>query len=69
MIQLIDKQGKIFYMEIYGASCSLIGIDLYIGNSFIPLPPKIKGSVLHWYVNSKYVSYNQLKKAIAQSAI
>lgn len=56
-------------MEIYGASCSLIGIDLYIGNSFIPLPPKIKGSVLHWYVNSKYVSYNQLKKAIAQSAI
>ena len=64
MIQLIKKQGKEFYIKIYGDYFFFSGTALFAANKFIPLKPKVKGSTLHWYVNRKYVSYNQIKKAI-----
>lgn len=64
MIQLIDKQGKTFYMKIYGEDCVFMGTALFLSSRFMPLTPKVKGSTLHWYVNRKYVSYNQIKDAI-----
>jgi len=51
-------------MKIYGDYFFFSGTALFAANKFIPLKPKVKGSTLHWYVNRKYVSYNQIKKAI-----
>jgi len=43
-----------------------MGTALFLSDRFLPLTPKVKGSALHWYVNRKYVSYNQIKKSITQ---
>jgi len=67
MIQLIEKQGKVFYINIYGIDCIFMGTALFLADRFLPLTPKVKGSTLHWYVNRKYVSYNQIKKSINQT--
>lgn len=67
MVQLIDKQGKIFYMKIYGIDCIFMGTVLFLSGRFIPLTPKVKGSTLHWYINRRYISYNQIKHSITKT--
>lgn len=66
MIQLLYKEDKAFYMNIHGVCCIFIPIDLFKKNSLFPLPKHIKKNrnVLYWYVNRKYISYNQIKVAI-----
>jgi len=64
MIQLINKESNIFYINIYDILCVFIPMSLFKENSFIPFRPKVKGSTLGWYINRKWVSYNQIKKAI-----
>ncbi len=64
MIQLIKKEAGKFYMDIHGVECVFMPMCLFTDKQFLPIEPKVKGSVLHWYVNRKYVSYNQIKEAI-----
>jgi DNA mismatch repair ATPase MutL len=65
MIQLSHIQDKSFYINIHGEDCVFIPMDLFLNNLF-PLPKHTKKNrnILYWYVNRKYVSYNQIKKAI-----
>ncbi len=63
MIQLIEVQDNKFYMNIYNTPCVFIPMELFTYNSIIPVPAKVKGSTLGWYVNRKWVSYNQVVKA------
>ena len=51
-------------MNINNVDCIFMPMCLFISNKFLPLPAKIKGSTLHWYVAREYISYNQIKKAI-----
>lgn len=64
MIQLIKKEAGIFYINIHGIECVFIPMCLFTNKQLLPIKPKVKGSTLHWYVNRKYISYNQIKKAI-----
>jgi len=53
-------------MIINGIECVFMPMELFTNKSFMPLPKHVpkNRSVLHWYVGGKYVSYNQIKKAI-----
>ncbi len=68
MIQFIGKQGYTFCFIIYSKRYDLVKCCLYAENYFVPLPAKVKGSTLGWYIRRKFVSYQQLKKAIQQVA-
>ena len=63
MIQLIEKQNKIFRIKIDGIEHHFTGTMLF-RDSFLPLSAKVKGSTLGWNTCGKFVSYNQIKKAI-----
>ena len=67
MIQLIEKQKGKFCIKIHGVDCVFIPMELFAGCQFMPLDKKLKGSTLGWYVRRKFVSYNQIKKAITDS--
>ena len=53
-------------MNINGMACIFIPMELYLGNDFMPIPRHLKknGTAIHWYVNRKYVSYNQIRECI-----
>lgn len=67
MIQFIEKQTGKFYLKIYGIDCIFMPMELFTDTRFLPLNKIVKGSTLGWYVNRKFVSYWQLKNAIAFS--
>ena len=54
-------------MNINGVQCEFIPMVLFTGESIMPVPAKVKGSTYGWYINRKWVSYNQIKKAINDS--
>lgn len=64
MIQLIDKQKGKFYIKIHGVDCVFMPMELFVDYQFLPLNKIVKGSTLGWYVNRKFVSYNQIKNTI-----
>lgn len=64
MIQLIKYEKGKFCMKIHGVDCVFMPMCLFSDKSFLPIPTKVKGSTLGWYVNRKFVSYKQIKKAI-----
>jgi len=66
MIQLIDKQDKVFTMLIHDVECKFIPMSLYIGNSLQPAKSFVRGARLYWRVADKQVSYNQIKAAIGE---
>jgi len=68
MIQCIEKQGHTFCFVIEGRRYDFVKCSLYLENHFMPLSAKVKGSTMGWYIGRKFVSYNQLKKAIVQVA-
>lgn len=51
-------------MIIHGSECVFMPMDLFLANSLFPLSAKVKGSTLGWYVNRRFVSYNQIRSAI-----
>ena len=63
-IQVTEIQKGKFCMTIHGIECIFMPMSLFTDKSFLPLPAKVKGSTLGWYVKRKFVSYNQIKKAI-----
>lgn len=67
MIQLIDKQKKIF--RVKQTEFQYKKLDVYLGNDFIPLPKVVKGSTLGWNIKGAFVSYNQIKKKLNETSI
>ncbi len=53
-------------MKIHEVDCVFIPMELYLLNDLLPLQRHMKKNrnVLYWYVNRKYISYNQIKKEI-----
>ena len=51
-------------MKIHGVDCVFMPMELFTGNNFLPNKKIVKGSTLGWYVNRKFVSYNQIRAAI-----
>lgn len=51
-------------MKIHGINCVLMPMELFVDYQFLPLNKIVKGSTLGWYVNRKFISYWQIKKAI-----
>lgn len=47
MIQLIEKQDKVFTMLIHGVECKFIPMSLYIGNSLYPAKSFVRGARLY----------------------
>jgi hypothetical protein len=62
-IQLIEKQNNIYRLKINGVNCCFISLDLFI-NGLFPIKRCYVNGSLGWYVNRKFVSYNQIKKCI-----
>lgn len=63
---MIDLQTKSYTITINGINCLFMKMELYIGNSLLPLKPFVRSNkaILYWNVNGKQVSYNQIKKLI-----
>lgn len=51
-------------MNIHNIPCTFIPFTLFKDSDIIPISPKVKGSTLGWYVNRRWVSYNQIRNAI-----
>lgn len=68
MIQVTEIQIGKFCMEIYGVDCVFMPIELFVEYQFLPLKKVLKGSTIGWYVARKFISYNQIKKAIKKFA-
>lgn len=51
-------------MKIHGVDCVFMPMELFTDNNFLPNKKTVKGSTLGWYVNRKFVSYNQIRDAI-----
>lgn len=64
MIKVTDYKKPIFCIEIYNTPYQFIPMDLFTSKNFLPIAKKVKGSTLGWYVNRRWVSYNQLRNAI-----
>jgi len=64
MIQVVEIKDGTFCINIYGKTCYFRPMELYVDYQILPLGKKIKGSTLGWYVNRRFVSYNQIKKSI-----
>lgn len=57
-------------MKIHGVDCVFMPMELFVDYQFLPLAKKVKPSgTLGWYVKRKFVSYNQIKKAICYSVL
>jgi len=64
-MQTTKKQLLTFHITIQGVACTWMPPTcLFVPWQFSPLRPVVKGSTLGWYINRKFVSYNQLKKQV-----
>lgn len=63
MIQYIEHKDGKFYMNIHNVECYLHKINLYT-NGLAPHKRADKPSTIGWYINRKFVSYQQIKNAI-----
>lgn len=62
-IQLIEKQKGSYRLLIYGIECVFKPMELFTTGLF-PVKKCLNNGSLGWYVNRKFVSYKQIKKAI-----
>jgi hypothetical protein len=61
-IQLLDYQGSQFLIDINGIRHRWWGLNLWRGNSMIPLKLSAKGTTVGWYTAGVFISYKQIKK-------
>lgn len=66
MIQLIEKQGNTFWLNISGIECTFCKKDLWVGNDLFCKNPVVKGSCFGWNFGKNFISYNQIRKCIIQ---
>jgi hypothetical protein len=62
-IQIIEKQNGNYRLLINGIECLFIPLDLFT-TGLMPVKRTQVNNSLGWYVNRKFVSYKQIKKAI-----
>jgi len=62
-IKLIDKQSNNYRLLINEIECLFIPMELFT-TGLLPVKKCLNNNSLGWYVNRKFVSYNQIKKAI-----
>jgi len=69
MIKIIDKQEDSWRIEINGipALFTVKPIALFVGNDLFPLTGNCDNG-LRWRIKYKWISYNQIKKAIRNNA-
>lgn len=65
MIQNIEKHNNSWHFEFNGVECVFIPMALYT-NGLLPLEPNCDNG-LRWRIKGKWISYNQIKKAITQN--
>jgi hypothetical protein len=70
ILQLISKQGPAFCINIEGAECMWYPpSSLFVPGQLMPVKAVVKGSTLGWYVQRKFLSYNQLKKLCTKNTL
>lgn len=62
-IKLIERQGNNYRLLIDGVECLFIPLDLFT-TGIMPVKRTQVNNSLGWYVNRKFASYKQIKKAI-----
>ena len=62
-IQLLNKQGNNYRLNIYGCECVFKPMELFTTGLF-PVKKCIVNGSLGWYVNRKFVSYRKIKKVL-----
>lgn len=67
-IQVIEKQGNIYRLLINGIACDFIPMELFV-NGILPVKKCMVNGSLGWYINRRFVSYRQIKKAIIENKI
>lgn len=65
-IQLIEKEKNNYRLLINGIECLFIPLDLFT-NELFPVKKCLNNNSLGWYVNRKFISYKQIKKAILKN--
>ena len=53
-----------FCININGVDVVFMPPVLFRADQLLPLPGKVKGSTLGWYVNRKFVSYKKIKSML-----
>lgn len=66
-IQLIEKQGNKFLLNILGVECTFCKKDLWVNNNLFCKKATVKGSTYGWNFGNSFISYNQIKEAICQN--
>ena len=66
MLQVTDKQGNSYKLQINEMACTFIPMSLYVGNKLFPQKPMVHKSkgYLFWLVAKQQISYFSIKKAI-----
>jgi hypothetical protein len=62
-IQFLNKQNNNYRLLINGIECLFIPMELYT-TGLMPVKKCLNNNSLGWYINRKFVSYRQIKKAI-----
>ena len=66
MLQVTDKQGNSYKLQINEMACTFIPLSLYVGNKLFPQKPMVHKSkgYLFWLAAKQRISYFSINKAI-----
>ena len=67
-IQLLNKQGNNYRLNIYGCECVFKPMELFTTGLF-PVKKCIVNGSLGWYVNRRFVSYRKIKKVLTHRQV
>lgn len=63
-VQLLKHQDKKFLLQIGEKRYWLYKVNLFPEDNFEIIKPKVKGSTIGFYVQSEFVSFRKIEKAI-----